>query len=333
MKKFLLKILAFIGIPMVLLVLLYLIIDPFRMLRPFDLDYFDNTNRDYLSTELFLRNYPSQRYDSYIFGSSRACGINSYHWKKYLPAGANQYVFQGWSESLTGIEQKVTYLDAHDVPIRNALVLFDIPATFRKDQIPTDANQVKDYRFSGQSPVAFHLRMFYNFIQKPSFWMQSVTSRIKGDLPEITFDTISNDWTAHRDQLDLSIRPERDSLKECSEMSRSLFLTQFSQSTTQTVSDVMIDARLEAQLRHIASIFERQGTDFHIIISPAPCYTRMAVNPADLRTLQRIFGASRVHDYSGVSELTNNPYNFSDPDHFGFYVGWQIIEDIFAEKN
>lgn len=96
MRRFIVRISLFIVSPLALLLIIYLVTDPYRTLRPFSLDYFDDTNRDYLSSELFLMNYPSQHYDSYIFGSSRASGFNTYHWLKYLPEGSNQFLFQGW---------------------------------------------------------------------------------------------------------------------------------------------------------------------------------------------------------------------------------------------
>ena len=103
MKKFLIRIISFVGIPIVVVLIVYLITDPFKTLRPFSFQYFDGTNRDYLSSELFLRNDSIYHYNSFIFGSSRCCGFNTYHWKHYLPIGARQYLFQAWGETLTGI--------------------------------------------------------------------------------------------------------------------------------------------------------------------------------------------------------------------------------------
>lgn len=333
MRKFLLKILAFFGIPLLLLGIIYLVVDPFRTLRPFDLDYFDDTNRDYLSTELFLRNYPSQHYDSYIFGSSRACGINSYHWKKYLPEGANQYVFQSWSETLSGIDQKVTYLDEHGVQINNALVLIDIPGSFKTNQYPKEALTIKDYKFSRQPQWAFQGRLFYNYIQKPSVWIKSISKRLSKESPEIVFDTVSNDWSKDNRNRDVCMAPDRDSLNNCSEMARDAFLSQFHNSSAQLVSGELINADLEAKLKHVAMVFESQKTDYHILVTPAPCYTNDAINPKDLQKLIEIFGITRVRDFSGVNELTSDCYNFSDPNHFGLNVGWKMIEEIYGSTD
>ena len=106
MKRFVYTILVFIAIPLILLVGLYIWTDPFRCLHDFDINDVDATNREYLSTELFLRNNPTYHYNSFIFSSSRGGGMNTYQWKQYLPEGAKPFLFQAWGESLTGIELK-----------------------------------------------------------------------------------------------------------------------------------------------------------------------------------------------------------------------------------
>ncbi len=99
------------------------------------------------------------------------------------------------------------------------------------------------------------------------------------------------------------------------------------------VSEPLITSQLEKQLRHIKSILDANYTDYHVIITPAPCYTNPAINPEDLAILHSIFGAERVHDYSGKNKISEDYNNFSDPGHFGLRVGYLIIEDIYKLKN
>ena len=72
MGRFLKQISLLLFVPLLLLAAVYFVTDPYKTLRPFSLTYFDSTNRDYLSSELFVLNYPEQTYDSFIFGSSMA---------------------------------------------------------------------------------------------------------------------------------------------------------------------------------------------------------------------------------------------------------------------
>ena len=331
MKHFLRTIVLFIGIPIIILLGFYFITDPFKMLKPFSLTYFDDTNRDYMSTELFLKNNPIYKYDSFIFGSSKGCGLNTYHWQKYLSQGSRQFLFQAWGESLTGIEQKIAYLDNNDSDIKNAIVLIDIPGSFAKKQLPTEALSIKDYKISGQSRFTFHTIMFWNYLQKPSFWYSSVKKRIKNTKPSIGFDTISNDWEKNNSLVDVNIQPSKDSLSNCSKTVRNSFLREVESKTDADLkeSPALINDDFKEQLLHIKSIFTKHGTDYRIIVTPAYCYTHPSINKQDLKTLQNIFGEQYVFDYSGKNELTSDCYNFSDPNHFGLCVGWQIIEDIY----
>lgn len=318
-------------IPVLFLLGIYLLTDPFKTLKPFSLQYFDNTNRDYLSTELFLKNYPIFRYDSFIFGSSKAGCLNTYHWLKYLPENSRQFMLQAWSETLTGIEQKISYIDEIDGDIKNAIILIDIPGTFSERQLPTEALTIKNYKFSGQSKLSYQTLLFWNFMQKPSLWFTSAKSKIKGSNIYVGFDTISNDWFGNNSRVDINVQPVKDCLSNCSALSRKMFLSEASMKTDADLreSQVLISDAFKEQLLRIKSVFEKHGTDYRIIVSPDYCYSFPSINKQDLTVLQEIFGKQFVFNFSGKNELTENCYNFADPNHFGQSVGWQIIEDVY----
>lgn len=329
MKKFITTILLFITIPLVLLAGIYVWTDPFKCIHTFNINDVDATNREYFSTELFLRNEPTYHYNSFIFASSRGGGINTYQWKQYLPEGAQPFLFQAWSESLTGIELKMNYLNEHNIPIDNALILIDIPGTFKKDQLPHEALSLKHYMFTGHSKFEYNAAQFWNFIQKPSLWNQSIKKRLHGTKLACESDTITNDWEATNKNKFAELPPQ-DSLKNCTEMTRRTFFAKMEHVNGEVEkSEPLINEQFEEQLCHIRAIMDENHTDYHIIVTPAPCYTNPAINPQDLSILQEVFGEERVHDYSGKNEMTEDYNNFSDPGHFGLRVGYMIIEDIY----
>ena len=331
MKRFLLRILSFFGIPIIILLAIYFITDPFKTLRPFSIYYYDETNRDYISSELFLKNNPKVNYNSFIFGSSRCCGFNTYHWKHYLPDNSRQFLFQGWGESLTGIEQKIDYIDKNGNDIANAIVVFDIPGSFSKKQLSHDVLSIKHYRFSGQTKFAFQAYLFFGFIQKPSKWFTSIKDYLWPNQTEIAIDTLSNDWNKENKDIDINIQPERDSLNKCSEISKGVLFKEIESVTdsNQTQSVPLLTEDLLEKLIHIKRVFDKHHTDYKIIISPAIYYTHQAINIEDLKKIECVFGKEKVFDYSGKNNITVDCYNFSDPNHFGLSVGWQIIEDIY----
>ncbi len=334
MKRYLIRILLFIGLPILVLLAVYYITDPFKTLRPFSLQYFDDTNRDYLSTELFLRNDSVYHYNSFIFGSSRCCGFNTYHWKHYLPEESRQFMFQAWGETLTGIEEKIDYIDHNGNEINNAFVLFDIPGTFAKDQLSKSVVKIKHYKFSGQSKLAYQSQLFYQFSQKPSKWVSSVIQYRNPIMVEFPVDSISNDWGPKSRLVDIYRQPQKDSLSNCTAKSRAVFLKQIEHKTDDDLqeSEPLINEKFYKQLTHIKDVFDKHQTDYRVVVSPAYCYTHPSINPKDLAILQDIFGKDKVFDYSGKNDLTTDCYNFSDPNHFGSSVGWQIIEDIYNKQ-
>lgn len=332
MKRFLVIVSLFIGIPAIVLLGLYVWTDPFKCVYDFDISDTDNTNREYLSTELFLRNYERQKYNSFIFSSSRGCGMNTYRWKTYLSGDPKPFVFQAWSESLTGIEMKMNYLQQNHVSIDNALILLDIPGSFNQVQLPKEAMSMKHYVFTGKTRFAYNIVQFYNYSQKPSLWVSCVQKKIKNEKTPCSTDTISNDWDNHNRYYSTGI-PDQDSLKYCSEITRKQFLQTITcRNNHVDVSNQLIDDSFEKQLRHIKQILDDKGTDYYIILTPAYCYTNPSVNPDDLAMLEEVFDEDRVYDFTGINEMTNDYNNFTDPNHFGQRVGYMIFEKIYGKK-
>lgn len=332
MKRFVITILVFIAIPLIPLVGMYLWTDPFRCIHAFDINDVDATNREYLSTELFLRNNPTYHYNSFIFASSRGGGMNTYQWKQYLPDGAQPFLFQAWAESLTGIELKMDYLNEHHIPIDNALILIDIPEAFRKEQLPHEALSMKHYLFTNQSKFGYNVIQFWNFIQKPSFWKKSIMNKLQGGSVSCESDTITNDWV-RENRYHYTELPPQDSLKQCSEISRRAFFERIARSGgIVDVSEPLINEYFEKKLYHIQTILNVNHTDYHIILTPGYCYTDLAVSPKDLVILQQIFGVDRVHNYTGKNYMTEDYNNYIDPGHFGLRVGFMMVQEIYGNE-
>lgn len=335
MRRFLYRVLLFFLIPVIGLMVLYLVTDPYKTLKPFSLQYFDTINRDYFSTELFLMNERHHEYNSFIFSSSRGCGLNTYHWKKYLDENDCQFLFQSWGETLTGIEQKVAFLDDSGQKLKNILILIDIPGTFSHKQIPTEAMSIKDPAISGQPKWLHQLILFYDYLQKPTQWTRAVRHSLSQVKPSLDIDTLTNDWNKNNRFINLDTPPDRDSLKNYSSKKRIEFLTDVALKSDADIvtSEQLITEKHKEQLAHIKSIFDKNNTNYRIIITPGYCYMYPTISSEDLTVLNEIFGADMVHNYSGKNDFTSDYNNYSDPNHFSQYIGWMMIEDIFNPHN
>ena len=331
MARFLKRIAVLLLVPLLLLAAVYFVTDPYKTLRPFSLTYFDTTNRDYLSSELFVLNYPEQEYDSYIFASSRGGGINSYHWLKYLPEGSKQFLFQAWSETITGIDQKVSYIDEHQYNLHNALVLIDIPGTFSKTQLPTQALSIKDPRFSRQPGWLHQSVLFFDFLQKPSEWVRAVRKHFHPRRPFIGFDVVSNDWDKSNRDLDVNCIPQKDSLRNLSHTARAAFFKNYVDNPHAVIPapESVIDDSMIWTMNHIRDVFRRHDTDYRIVITPGYCYQYPAISFRDLEIIRSVFGTDNVFDFSERTDMTSDYNSFSDPNHFGLRIGWQMIEEIY----
>lgn len=319
MKKFILRTIYFLGIPLLLVIIIYLLADPFRTNGKFDLADVNTLNREYLSTELYLKNEKSQQYNSFIFGSSKGCGLNTYKWKSHLPVGSSQFLFQAWGETITGIYQKINFLHKRKVNIDNAIILIDIPTSFSKIQEPTTAIELKHYKLSGRSKLYFHTTLFIEFL-KPSEILKAIGEIFQKPENKIDFDTISNDWNK-LSRLNWSKIPKQDSTLNKMRFGKRPKIEQQSRP--------LITPEFEDILNKIAQLLKKCKTDFKIIITPA--YNQIGINEADLALIEKIFLKQNVFDFSGKNLFTEDKYNFSDINHFDEIVGWKMLDEIYRK--
>lgn len=311
-----------IGIPFVIIFTLYWITDPFKINKPFSLTNFSAVNREYLSFELFLKQNPKYHYNSFVFGSSRGCGINTYTWKYLLNKTTtqkdtiSQFLFQAWGETINGINQKINYLDKNNIPINNALVLVDV-GFFKKDA--NTALGIKHYNLSGHSKLYYQTLFIQAYMGRPSEIVCSIKSSFNHSSDYIGFDTISNDWVKGN-KYDFIEKPTQDSTLNKSKFGKRLLEEQFSKKE--------ITSKYLVILKDIKHIFDKHRTRYKIIVTPT--YDQIRINNEDLDVLEEIFGKNNMYNFSGKNHLTEDKYNFTDVNHFDLNVGWIILNEIYA---
>jgi hypothetical protein len=129
-KRFFSRLLIFCS-PFVLAVMLYVILDPFKVVRKYDCYYISDEipgvsiNRGYVSACVFDNQNANYRYDSFIFGNSRSIFYEIDDWKQYLQEDSSCFHFDASAESLYGMYRKVQYLFNKEVSLANALIILD----------------------------------------------------------------------------------------------------------------------------------------------------------------------------------------------------------------
>lgn len=335
MSKFIIKLLI-ICFPFLLVIAIYLYDDPFKVLYNYENYYepsFSNDflNRDYISTESFIKNSKKCNYDSYIFGSSRSEVYQVDEWTKHINSKAC-FHYDAYKECLYGVEKKVIFIHKKGLKIKNALFIFD------SDLLPITTNLSgpvyrKHPRISGESQFSFQSSMFASFLD-----VESITTSIKSIINHIkSLDTGQNFIQHHNKdryvkftneerwwwvEFEAAIARNRDSFYQ--HKSAKLY----HRDSIQKFYDPTIKQEQIAMLMNIKKILYEDQCKYKIIISPL--YNQLKINPKDRIILDSIFGAKNVYDYSGINTITENVYNYYEDSHYRTHVATQILNDIYT---
>lgn len=326
--KHLLYKLIFASLPLVLIIMAYVLTDPFKKLRNYDIYSFDYVmlHRGDISTRVFLKNKDRHHYDSFIFGSSRSTVHTADSWKKYLPPGSSPFSFGSWNESVEGICRKIQLIDRSKSTIRHAFILIDVDYAF--DSSYNDPLDYDHYLISGKSKWDYYLSDFFKYLNNPRLILTSIDYTIynkrrfyMGDFIGLRHDhvnPVTNDWGTDAD--------EQPVVKSAYKTGKSAF---YARSTTQQYANKKIDVEKIKTLMKIHEILQKHGTRYFIVISPL--YDQLKLNTNDISTLQDIFGKDNIYDYSGINNITNNIYNYNtDVIHYRRTVGKTIFREIYS---
>ena len=332
MKRFIKNIATFFLlalIPLLLLTIGYFYYDPFQVLRPYR-DYSNQyviSNRDYISTETFIKNKDRQNYNSFIFGSSRTLGFRASSWINYLPKGAKPFSFDASGESIYGIYKKIKFLDSLNIRPENALIVL-----CRDDAFSHDGNHeghifIKDPRTSGESALRFQLKFFkaylnikflscfyaYTFTRHYQPYMAGYIERRK-----VAYDTITNELTL----TDLN-----EELRQNTERYYATRANIFYERTGERKDSISrINKKHLYMLTEVKRILEKNKTSYKVVLSPL--YDQIKFNDADLSLLKDLFG-SRLYDFSGKNSFTEAKTNYYEAYHFRPNVGDSIFRMIY----
>ena len=333
--RFVFKLAVFVS-PVALLVLVYVLLDPFMVVRSYasytqDLDKpAIRLNRDVVSTEMFLGHSDRYDYDAFVFGSSRTGAFKARDWGAYIQPG-NPFHFDAFGESLLGVYSKIKLLDRRHVKMNHVLLIVD-ELLLKKITNPDTHLYIMHPETSGDSRFRFHLAFFKSYYTS-SFFIEHWVSRVTGNYYpfmrrmirqyNMSIDPVTNDV----DRLESVY-----SAQEHADIEQRLSVS-FAQSRDNGAAESpprigTVQLRL---LKEIAEILEARETDVRVVIAPG--YDQMALNRSDVMNLRTLFGPDRVYDYSGVNDITVDRGYFDDPIHANPKAGRRILAEIYASAN
>ncbi len=281
------KILLFIS-PLLLLMLGYVIFDPFQILRQYEA-YPDNfaksLNRDRISTQTFLNNNKQYHYKSFIFGSSRSSVFYARNWGKHIN-DTTPYHFDASCETVSGIATKLQFIEKQGNKIDNALFVLD-RSNFAYEQDTLGSVFVQDYRVSGLSWWKYHLIFvntyfskgffvaFYDYLLLKDFrnYMRSFL-----EFRKINYTPVVNDFvfTSYIEQI------KRDSAIYYNQ--HDLF---YERKKEKQLGGKVIKPYQLKYLQKIKEVLARKNTKYKIVLGPT--YDQLYFNENDLKTLIKYF--------------------------------------------
>lgn len=332
MKKFLNAIFKFSILPLIFIVLIVLgffIFDPMYILYSHKSYSQTNANRDFYELEMFKKNYPTYHYDSFIFGSSRTLAYQPSRWINYLPEGSSPYMMDGFAEEIYGIYHKIKYLDSINVDINNALIILDPGAMFLIDtSYPGSYIFLKHPDIDNSSWNTFykiHLEAYFDVNFIASFYLNKFfgiqNNYVNNYLANLTssVDPITNEL--RRDDLEHKINTDP------AYHENQIF---YQRPDTLVYTEVQINCKQLDWLRQIKKIFDKNKTDYKIVIGPM--YSQHKFNDSDAKKIIDVFGKDRVYDFSGKNELTSKKTNYYETSHYRPLVGDSIMHYIYTHQ-
>ncbi|AHG89237.1 hypothetical protein J421_1700 [Gemmatirosa kalamazoonensis] len=321
--------LAILAIPGLLWLAAYGALDPFGVVwrhGDYCCTHGVQYNRDFVSTERYLRHPRRDSLDAFIFGSSRSDVYHASDWAPHIHS-TRIFHFNAFGESLYGVQTKLRWLDRHGARLRHVLIVADT------GMLATVADQpghlyMKDPRTSGESALAFHGAFLHAFAT-PKFLLAYADYRLfhtfrhymtgyisPGD---VGFDARSNE--RYQLSMDRAIRDRGDAyfVELAHEHPRP--------PTAPHPAPPVIGPVQRRMLLDIARVLARQHADYRIVISAL--YDEVPLNPADLSALRTIFGPANVFDFSGANPITRDVHNYYEQSHYRPGVAREILRAIY----
>lgn len=332
--KYFLKRLGLFLIPFYLVLLLFFVFDPFKILYEYE-DYSDSfiqLNREVISSKTFLKNYEKNKYNSFIFGSSRTVAFKTNDWKPHLDSAGVPFSFDASNENIFGIWSKLKFLNYNQIDIDNVLLVICSDATFLSTADLEGPLYIKYPTIAQTSYLNFYLTFISSwfdnifFIKYIDYDLFRVGREYSKDVIEpmnIVYDPVHNDFFITKSDSELKNDPDSFYNKL---LEQNLF---YFKKIPTMIEEPQIDDNAVKMLKEILRIFKQNDTNYKLVISPL--YNTPKFNNEDYKTLVSIFGTENVFDFSDNNQITTNYRNYYERSHYRPEVGRQIFEIIYSK--
>ena len=285
-------------------------------------DYYINTNRGYVSTQMYIQNRNKYHYDSFIFGSSRSHVFSIDEWKKYIGDLTSCFHIDGYGESLFLIHAKINYINGKS-PIKNALICMDYEMLCQVGQdyghlwIPHPA------LMNGSNRGAFHMAHIRTYLNSKflfAYWDLLLSKESKSYMYDEGIiekaDTIYN----------LAYNERGSRYPIIKQYPESYYAERKMEFPERDCNDIVYPAVIgdmqKKMLCDIRDILENNQTKYKILLNPT--YDQRRLADLDMAYLRDLF-EDNIIDFSGKNIFTDDYHYYSDPSHFNTYVSNEML--------
>lgn len=334
-----LKKLGFYASPFIVLLIVYLLADPFKVIRDYRSFYksgypaYIGLNRDYVSTTTFDNYYSKNNYNSFILGDSRSVFYEINDWKQYLDNSDNCFHFDASGENLYGIYKKVKYLDSKVPSINNVLLILNYGTLSGIKPGKGHLFIISPQLENGKNLFEFHLEFLRAFLN-PRFLFAFVDFNLFGQIRNyMKSGHLFADGPFFYELSSNEIRYEHyEAMINKDESTyygprKHIF---YKRTGKIKYSPICIHDKQKMYLEEIKNIFSKHKTNYKIIISPL--YDQIGLNQDDIKYLCEIFGTKNVFDFSGINEITSNYKNYYEDSHYRPHIARKIMKEIYKNN-
>lgn len=334
MKTFLQKLLLF-TIPFVLMLLVYIALDPFKVLKNYDTFFETNDNgrvalnKDFVSTTNFEKNYKKELYNSFIFGNSRSIFYQVADWKKYIDSNSSCYHFDASGEGIYSIHKKVNYIDKKGLSLKNVLLILDYRTLLQYKPKTGHLFVIPPQLVNNKNILSFQLEFLKAFLS-PKFLFAYIDFKFSGKVKQyMKTDYLIEDAPVFYDKKSNEIQfTEFEKMilegNYFKEEKKKIF---YQRDSIASFSPISIAQEQKIMLQEIFDIFTKHKTNYKVIINPL--YDQVKFNNQDLNYLIQLFGKDKVFDFSGVNKFTNDYTNYYETEHYRPIVANEVMKEIY----
>ena len=324
----------FLALPFITLIGLYIVKDPFMILREYD-DY-DHpecvlNNIGHISWMKFKQNNPKQHYDSFILGASCTASFQSDYWREYIKGSVIRITSN--NNSLYELVEILEALEKEPHQKINNILIVSEPILLAVDKKEGGILHAFPTEVSGQSMITLNIDYLKAFLDIPflSAYIKHSFFGISNKATKLYINDYRK-FAGHYTNDAVGIGERETEIKSKGE---SVFYQerqeQFAGVDTmrrETMPALFGESQI-ALFKRVKAVAQRHNTNLKIAIGPN--LETGYMNPKDDAILREIFGDKNVVNYNvpAYKDLEKKE-NFYDKVHYRPHIAKQILRDLYA---